>query len=1459
MGLNDQPPFEGIARALSEAATTGGDAQLRELSRKVKETYSKALHHALVESTTDIYGLFGASMTDPLDFSSGADDGWGSYPYTSPAYYIQNMKRGEVLPAYLYEQQLRIYRDRSRKLCQENEYAICATENRKNYSVGAEGFQYKIVSAKKERYEGMDRILTRSQWVADHWVEHNDMAEYAKDIVLRLDKDGEAFTRYFPQDSGLVSIRTVEAEHVRTPNSEYGAKYSFGIQSDPEDVETREGYWVVEDPSKGMIPNFVPADEVCHIKINTPRSAKRGLPTFYPCEQLLRIASDLLVGVAKNANHRAKIAMVRTVTGAMASAAASMLAELSDTKIMDPATGQTTSVEKFNWGTILTQPDNVKLDFPNANFESGNFDTALQMILRAVAARLVMPEWMLTVNAQNANFSSSLIAEAPSTKAFEDLQQMLIKRIGTNRMRSRESMLWYQIRHAVKVGLLPPETLFLVRVECQGPSLVVRDKTGESAQNRTYYEMRAKSKRIIQMENNWDPEQVKKDFEEDDAEQMELQQKQMQQQAEAQLLQMAPDAGGDGGPPPEDGGEALPQQFPESGPDGGPGAARLPAREGLEESVQPLQEAGFTGVVKDKNGTEYHYVDGKRVAHGHPTSLGGTRVSHADDLDDSKADSFAGSLKTAQHKITAILAHKPMTAQDIFKSMGGSTTYYNVIKGMIQKGLVAKNSQNQFVLVPKPNTGTGGAVQPSATTPPPAPSPANPAPATPKPTNTPPAPANAPTGQPNPYKAGSVGYALYDALSKAGGSVTASYLFKSIPGGTTQYNALKAMVAKGHVEKTPSGGYKLPGNAASPAQTTPPSPTPAATPAPSGGQAPAQAQVGAAKAAADAWIAKNVSRHRAFSLVTAGGSIGVYNTAVTNKEIDPQVVSFSDFRAAMVDYAGYKPSMATASGHVHNPHQANPTTPPATTPQTPAPPTIPKKAPVPTVSATQYLSSKWVPGTKVGGGRDNKFALEPLVARGLQDLGLDVAKVMTDRSLQHQVLAHISKHTDGTVSRHDVEYSAKNIFARESKKLHKPLFHNMGGMNGPALGAPDESRPQLTPAEKNAAQKYTSTTYKDLNDSLRADGTPPADLVDTHHHLQAAFAKVQPFPSPVDVTRGMSLDDASLRSFLDSMKQSMGDGVPVSQKGYISTAVGNKTDPNFHGNVTMRIKATQGIDLKPYTNYPHVSELLLNHDSKFKVTGMKQVGGVWEIEMEQIPVPVGPQAVPKPKKVKPAPAPTPQKDFTKPHESQAVKDYLAGNLSSKYTLHSNQAGLGADHLLQDIMKEAGRDGLPQVLDKAGIDSLHAKGWLQSFRGVKGAKFTRQFRTGKCFAGSGIYGNGIYTDVVDEGSHHTVRDAQNSARHYGKHIMRFAINPAARTIDHSELKKKQRNDISALDKKYKAGAMSFNDYSRMSDILKDDGRWAALHNYDLIKCMDRKGGYNVILNRSIIAVEDKDYS
>ncbi len=51
----------------------------------------------------------------------------------------------------------------------------------------------------------------------------------------------------------------------------------------------------------------------------------------------------------------------------------------------------------------------------------------LQAELRAIASRLVMPEFMLTSDASNANYASTMVAEGPAMRMFARLQADLVR------------------------------------------------------------------------------------------------------------------------------------------------------------------------------------------------------------------------------------------------------------------------------------------------------------------------------------------------------------------------------------------------------------------------------------------------------------------------------------------------------------------------------------------------------------------------------------------------------------------------------------------------------------------------------------------------------------------------------------------------------------------------------------------------------------------------------------------------------------------------------------------------------------------------------------------------------------------------------------------------------------------------------------------------------------------------
>lgn len=483
----------------------------------IGEDFKKRLHTILQEAAMDFYGVLGSGF-DPYDMFQRLT-GWDSYPYLTPAWYRQSQKRGENIPIYMDEHHLRFIRDRSRKLCAENPFCQCAIDNMKNYVVGEDGYILTAVSVSKKN-PAPSQLLTRVQAVLDLWQEHNDIPEAEADIVERGIIDGEAFKRHFCQASGLVIVRDIEAEHIISPpGGAYGPHYSFGVQTDPEDIQTIEGYWAVENPISNPMPSFVPASEVTHFKFNTKQSAKRGMPTFFSTEVMLRDAVELLRGTVVTANVRARYAVVRKfASGIIKDAASKMLTELNTATVNDPSSGQQHNVERVPFGSVKNIGAGQEIEFPGANLESDAFYKALQMVLRAIAARLNMPEWMLSADASNANYASSLVAEAPSTKMFARMQKFIGRRIGENRAKSRRSMAWTQVVWAVRCGVLPAETLRLVKIQTEPPSLVVRDQVGEANTNAVYLQARIKSRTTIRMEQNLDNDQENANFAKEDKE-----------------------------------------------------------------------------------------------------------------------------------------------------------------------------------------------------------------------------------------------------------------------------------------------------------------------------------------------------------------------------------------------------------------------------------------------------------------------------------------------------------------------------------------------------------------------------------------------------------------------------------------------------------------------------------------------------------------------------------------------------------------------------------------------------------------------------------------------------------------------------------------------------------------------------------------------------------------------------
>ena len=404
----------------------------------------------------EVYEELRDSLVDPREAFYDDGDGW--LP-------VGSLAGGGGRAAILGEPEHRAIRDECRLLAATNEYAINGHENRISYLVGP-GHTYRA-TIKKGRDVAAE-LAAEVQSVLDEFIVANHWHRRQQEIVRRYDRDGD-FLRFFTADDGTTRVRFVEPGQIATPPSMAGdPASSFGIRTDPVDVETPLVYYVDGQS--------IDAGEIQHRKANVDSNVKRGLPLFFPVRKNLRRAEKLLRNMSAVAEIQSAIALIRKHRSGTKTGVQQFVANQPEATTVATGGGRTTTARRFGPGTILDAHGGIEYDFPAAGLDAGAFVTILQAELRAIASRLVMPEFMLTSDASNGNYASTLVAEGPAMRMFARLQAELVC--------DDLQVMWRVIRTAVGSGRLRGEVLDAIEVQATPPSLAVRDQVKEAAVQR---------------------------------------------------------------------------------------------------------------------------------------------------------------------------------------------------------------------------------------------------------------------------------------------------------------------------------------------------------------------------------------------------------------------------------------------------------------------------------------------------------------------------------------------------------------------------------------------------------------------------------------------------------------------------------------------------------------------------------------------------------------------------------------------------------------------------------------------------------------------------------------------------------------------------------------------------------------------------------------------------------------
>lgn len=498
-------PWESLARQPlsldAQLDIANGRASEEQVMRRVHDGIRKFRESANGNPAS----LWAMSLVDPYSWGLDTPDfypglGAGMSGFGVP-WLLNNMGRGDVLPVYINEMGLKLIRDWSRRILAFNEFAINAVENRISYIVGR-GFQYTVLPKKKATQaanlgavsgaEPSD-LASKAQAVIDEFVSRERWCEREQECVKRCDRDGEAFLRFFHVGRGRATVRFIEPECVT--DGQGTRQSNYGIITEDGDIEDVLAYSVVEDPSNAWVTHLVAADEILHVKVNTDLDAKRGLPTLFPVRKNLERADKLLRNMSVMGQVQATFAVIRKHKQFAPSSVQAYQGSQTDLSTVNPVSGRSLGIQQYYPGSVIDTSDKTEYEFPSANVNASGLVAVLQAELRAVAACVVMPEWMLTVDASNGNFAGQLVSGAPSVENFKRKQAFYARRFGDGEYGlsgvsggRTVGALWRVLAIAVDGGLLPPESLTSLEIQAEGPSVTVVNKSAETARAKTLSE-----------------------------------------------------------------------------------------------------------------------------------------------------------------------------------------------------------------------------------------------------------------------------------------------------------------------------------------------------------------------------------------------------------------------------------------------------------------------------------------------------------------------------------------------------------------------------------------------------------------------------------------------------------------------------------------------------------------------------------------------------------------------------------------------------------------------------------------------------------------------------------------------------------------------------------------------------------------------------------------------------------
>ncbi|MCH8828833.1 MAG: phage portal protein [Planctomycetes bacterium] len=385
-------------------------------------------------------------------------------------------------------------RTNARKLVAGNPYARNILRLMEVYVVGP---GLKLGHAASSQDAADEALIREADRLWSRFVRENRRFFSYREFARRTWRDGECFLRIFPSSSWPPTVRFLDPETIAATRDEPD---SHGIVTELHDVETPVTYLRI-DLANGELLEQIPAADVVHTRIGVDSNQKRGVTIFAPILDTLSRFDNWLQTELTARKLQASIVLWRRIQGSPSQAA--NLADAAATGTALEA-GSTVRKEQYRAGTILTTSQGTDLQFlqPNTNFADAV--PLGRLLLLSTAAGAGLPEFMLTADASNANFASTMVAEGPAVKLFQSEQEFFAAEF---------EQIWRMVmQEAVVSGDLPDDFFDSVSPQWSFPKLITRDRPRERVADARLVKSKILSRAEIARRDGVDPRTMQEEI-----------------------------------------------------------------------------------------------------------------------------------------------------------------------------------------------------------------------------------------------------------------------------------------------------------------------------------------------------------------------------------------------------------------------------------------------------------------------------------------------------------------------------------------------------------------------------------------------------------------------------------------------------------------------------------------------------------------------------------------------------------------------------------------------------------------------------------------------------------------------------------------------------------------------------------------------------------------------------------